>query len=481
MSHQRALRLRSHLSRRFMRRLGWAVGAPLAIFRFLRREIPLEEIASTGPPPFPDERVDPADAEKARTVGPVVHRLYSATIQAPKLSAERLLAIIAADPNVIAPVEVLHFEKRRGDRRRLEKGDELLIRMFGPWNGPVQVVRRWQEGFRLAATRGHPQLGQLELRARDDDGQIAMEIQTRERAAGVGFHLLQRIGLVRRMQDYTWGEVLENAAQLAGGRRLDRITVRSWPGTQENESFRAARKRRALAALSHSQLNFDRSRQRDFTRANGWYVDDRRQALPAEPAGPPVPGGTWDVARRLMRGYEFADPSIVRASYDPEASLEGRNMLLELRFWRLRFLVGVRVMEVYDETRTLDGRDAHVWGWSYATLEGHLEMGEMFWEVRKWLDTGEVEFTIHAYSRPADVSNPLIRFGFRLFGRRVQLRFLRMTCERMRRLTEEATRAGTGEDSVRRVAEEVTAGPASGAAAIHEKLVRNLRTGSERD
>jgi len=33
-----------------------------------------------------------------------------------------------------------------------------------------------------------------------------------------------------------------------------------------------------------------------------------------------------------MRGYEFADPSIVRAFYNPEAPLEGRNMLLTFGF-----------------------------------------------------------------------------------------------------------------------------------------------------
>jgi hypothetical protein len=173
---------------------------------------------------------DTARRERDDGVGPVVHRLFAATIRAPKLTADRLLAIIAADPNVIAPSEVLRFEKVRGDRGRLEEADELLIRMAGPWNGPVKVTRRWDEGFRLTATRGHPQLGQVEIRLRDEECEIAMEIQTRERAAGLTFRALQRIGLIRRMQSYTWAEMLENAAQLAGGRRPERITVGSWAG-----------------------------------------------------------------------------------------------------------------------------------------------------------------------------------------------------------------------------------------------------------
>ena len=231
MSSLRAHGVRGRFGRRAMRRLGWLVGAPLAIFRFLRREIPIVEIDPAGAAaPLTTEDQDTAQREHEDGVGPVVHRLFSASIRAPKLTADRLLAIISADPNVIAPSEVLRFEKVRGEPGGLRETDELVIRMAGPWNGPVKVTRRWDEGFRLTATRGHPQLGQVEIRLRDDDSGIAMEIQTRERAAGISFHALQRIGLIRRMQCYTWAEMLENAAQLAGGRLPDRITVGSWSG-----------------------------------------------------------------------------------------------------------------------------------------------------------------------------------------------------------------------------------------------------------
>jgi uncharacterized protein (UPF0548 family) len=82
------------------------------------------------------------------------------------------------------------------------------------------------------------------------------------------------------------------------------------------------------------------------------------------------------------------------------------------------------------------------WGWNYRTLQGHLEMGQMDYEVHKWLDSGEVQFRIHAFSRPARIPNPVIRLGFRLFGRRVQRRFARHACQRMARLT--AAGAGAG-------------------------------------
>lgn len=42
-------------------------------------------------------------------------------------------------------------------------GDEYLVRMPGPWNGPVRVVGRTPTSFRLATLQGHLEAGQLEL------------------------------------------------------------------------------------------------------------------------------------------------------------------------------------------------------------------------------------------------------------------------------------------------------------------------------
>ena len=114
-------------------------------------------------------------------------------------------------------------------------------------------------------------------------------------------------------------------------------------------------------------------------------------------------------------------------------------MLLVLHFHWLRIRVGVRVGDVYDDERELDGRPGRLFGWNYRTLEGHVEQGQMDWQVWKFPDSGEVLFRIHSFSRPARGGNPLLRIGFRLFGRQEQLRFLKLTAERMARSTEEQT------------------------------------------
>ncbi len=208
------------------------------------------------------------------------------------------------------------------------------------------------------------------------------------------------------------------------------------------------RAQRALAALRDRPLNFDPAELRDVgpppDSDSGWNVDDYRQELPAERPGEPVGGASFEIAQGLMRDYAFADPAIVRAVYDPAGELANRNMLLQVRFGPLRLFFGCRVGTITDETLTIGGRAVRAWGWSYGTLAGHVERGQMEYAVWKWLDDGAVEFRIHAVSRRAKDRNPIIRLGFRVVGRRQQVRFARRACERMGELVaREMARGGS--------------------------------------
>jgi hypothetical protein len=48
--------------------------------------------------------------------------------------------------------------------------------------------------------------------------------------------------------------------------------------------------------------------------------------LPSEPPGPPVDGGPFAIAQTLLCNYRVGDPGMVRAYYDGDAPLEGRDM-----------------------------------------------------------------------------------------------------------------------------------------------------------
>jgi uncharacterized protein (UPF0548 family) len=196
------------------------------------------------------------------------------------------------------------------------------------------------------------------------------------------------------------------------------------------------RAERAAAALRGVPLNFEPRPLAAYTPDRGWHADALSQRLPGEGPGDPAPGGAWQIARRLMEDYRMADPAIVRATWDPHAPLLGREMLLELRLYRIvRVRVGVRVTRVWDEERVVAGGRARVFGFEYATLRGHVEMGRMDYELYKWRDDGAVEFRLHAHSRASEDGPRWVRLGFRLIGRREQVRFYRRCCERIARLT----------------------------------------------
>ena len=220
------------------------------------------------------------------------------------------------------------------------------------------------------------------------------------------------------------------------------------------------RSRAALDALHAQAFNYDVSDPDRLTTAAGWRHEARCQALPREAPGPPAPGQSWEIARELMRNYEFADPAMVRAVYHPDEPLEGRDMLLVIRFLFLRFRVGVRVGGVFDETRRMDGRDVRVWGWNYRTLRGHFEMGQMNYEIWKWLDNGDVEFRVHGLWRPGGTRNPFLLVGFRVFGPRQRERFYASACQRMVVLTT-ARLTRQPEDPVPRATENIALKPMS--------------------
>ena len=202
-----------------------------------------------------------------------------------------------------------------------------------------------------------------------------------------------------------------------------------------------------LDAIREGALNFDDAR--DYTEAEGWHLDTYDVDLVPEPPGPPLPpggpGASWAVACDLVRDYAFPDPALVTGIFSPDDDLPGRPMLLKARFLVFTFWFGVRVGAEVDEVRETDGGRVHAWGYDYATLEGHFERGRITFEVLKEEATGRVRFHIDAFSKPDRIRNPFYRVGFKLFGRRLQVRFAESACRRMQRFVRQeldARRAG---------------------------------------
>lgn len=428
----------------------WAFQAPLALGRWLFGRVPLyrRNRSQGGEIHLPDEgRTLPGDPDTVQRVGdgvgPVYNRRYWIDVTDTDYGPQELITAVCRQLDRVIPGELGRFEGH-GDHPeeiRLDVGSELVVRLPGPWDGPVRVIERTPTSFRLATLEGHVEAGEIEFRAcRTDRGFIRFEIESWARSGNPVVHLLyDRFGLAREMQTQMWAQLCNRVARLSGGVVMSNVQVQTnkqdpSPSDVHTTARVSARARRALDQLHDKGYNFDVDRRHELTAEQGWHVDDYTRLLPPEAPGPPLPDGSWEVARSLLERYEFADPDIVRAVYYPDVPLADRNMVLEGRFYGLRFLLGLRVGGVNDLTEDEGGRSVRKWGWNYRTLQGHLEMGQMDYEIWKWLDTGDVEFRIHAVSKAAIIPNPIVRLGFRVFGRHMQKKFVRRAQERMAEL-----------------------------------------------
>ena len=180
----------------------WPLGMGLAFWRYLWRTMPLHRHDEEGspdrdlPPPLPDELARGRLQRLEDGSGPVV-----------------------CEPNRAAPVEVAVFRKTRGGEGPLRVGDEFVVRMPGPWDGPVVVVDRTPTSFRFATLKGHLEAGQIEFRTSADGDAVRFEIESWARSGDrLSGLLFDRVKLAKEMQLHMWTHFCERAAKLARGR-----------------------------------------------------------------------------------------------------------------------------------------------------------------------------------------------------------------------------------------------------------------------
>ncbi len=211
--------------------------------------------------------------------------------------------------------------------------------------------------------------------------------------------------------------------------------ARAEGGTAEdraNEISDALRAR--LADIDALESTVDLIKRDEYTRAAGWNIDAREIALPQEEPGAPASDGSFAAAVAILKAYTFTPQRLIRGAFDPNAPLEQRPMLLRARFLWMRFELGVKVNRVIDDEREREGIRERVWGYSYHTLKGHMERGEITFEVVKRASSGDVVFRIHSFSQTAHIANWFHRLGFRVVGRRLQRYFAEQSLVNMQRM-----------------------------------------------
>jgi hypothetical protein len=204
----------------------WPPGVLLTSWRYMWRTTPMYRAEEPGswredaPPSLPDGLVDEDAQLVDHGAGPLYHRRYRARIREPLLSPEELIARLKADPDCAAPTEFVTFRKVAGEGNAMRPGHEYVVRMPGPWDGPVRVVESSPHSFGLMTLAGHLEAGQIVFRARGGGELLEFEIESWARSGDRMSDLLyDRLRMSKEIQLHMWISFLEGVIRLSGGRR----------------------------------------------------------------------------------------------------------------------------------------------------------------------------------------------------------------------------------------------------------------------
>jgi hypothetical protein len=225
---------RPSLARRLTTAARWPIGIGLTSWSYMWRTTPMHRSEEPGdaeadaPPDLPDG-VSREEVQGASDgAGPLFHRRYVALVRDPKLSPEELIEHVADDLNKVTPTEFAVFQKVEGADDAMNVGDEYVVRMAAPWDGPVRCIHRTPRSFRFATLDGHLEAGQIEFRACPAPEGLRFEIESWARSGDRVSNLLyQKLRMAKEVQLHMWTSFLERVAKASGGRLTGGIEIRT--------------------------------------------------------------------------------------------------------------------------------------------------------------------------------------------------------------------------------------------------------------
>ncbi len=178
-----------------------------------------------GSPPLPSD-LDLTDVQPPEDgVGPLFRRRYRAVIRDAEVTPEELHDLVTAKLDRVAPTELATFRKVEGEDGVMRVGDEYVVRMPGPWDGPVRVAEVTPTTFRLVTLEDHLEAGQIEFRFSGKD-HLVFEIESWARSGDRLSDLLyQHLRMAKEVQLHLWTSMLEQVAELSGGRLTGGVDI----------------------------------------------------------------------------------------------------------------------------------------------------------------------------------------------------------------------------------------------------------------
>ena len=221
-------------SRRWLTAASWPIGIGLTSWDYMWRTTPMRRNEAPGPAPatipellrFPAGVTEDEVQSYEAGAGLLFHRSYRTRIRNSRVSAEELMETIQSDPNRTSPTKFARFHRTLGVRGHLRVGDEFVVRMPGPWDGPVRVIDVKARSFRLATLAGHLEAGQIEFRTRPEQTLLVFEIESWARSSTPLVNLLyHRLRMAKEVQAHMWISFLERIVRLSRGRMTGGIEL----------------------------------------------------------------------------------------------------------------------------------------------------------------------------------------------------------------------------------------------------------------
>jgi len=224
---------RPSLSVRLRTASRWPFGVALTSWRYMWRTTPLHRTEVAGrlpddaPPELPAGPLGDDVLHPPGGAGPLFHRIYRGRIRDRQMDAQALVETIAGDLDRVAPSEFASFRKVKGDEGGMAVGDEYVVRMPGPWDGPVRVLERTATSFLFVTLPGHLEAGQIRFEAQQGE-LLEFTIESWARAGDRLSNLLfDRLRMSKEVQLHMWTSVIQRVAELAGGRLTGGIEIRT--------------------------------------------------------------------------------------------------------------------------------------------------------------------------------------------------------------------------------------------------------------
>lgn len=183
------------------------------------------EVPKIDPPPQQNDGVDEAQGFEDG-VGAGFHRRYRLAVDTSK-SATEAMAALQADLNLMTREDFAPFERVAGVDGQMRVGDRHVVKLAGPWKGPVEVVDVTPNSFRLATLAGHMEAGIIDFSIEaSDEGALELTIESWARSGDAAMDVLYDFaGIAKSLQTEMWVGACEAFAAGVGGSAVGPVEV----------------------------------------------------------------------------------------------------------------------------------------------------------------------------------------------------------------------------------------------------------------